>query len=119
MSDEEPKGEGVIEERTRRTLGDVRWLLVLGVGSVVGLFGGGWKALAQVREVAREEARAVAKEETAGVMTELEAVKVLQKAQTATTAQVLEEMADTRNEVRGLRRDLRTALPKIPPLEGE
>lgn len=68
----------IIEERTRKTLADVRWLLVLGAGSIVAVFGGGWAAFAQVRTEATETAKAEVRpalEEQKRQAAELAAVK--------------------------------------------
>ena len=47
----------VLESRTRKTLSDVRLVLILAAFFAVTLPGGGWIALAQVREQAREEVK--------------------------------------------------------------
>ena len=97
----------VLEERTRKTLADVRWLMVLAVGSVVALFGGGWKAFAQVRE----EAKDAAVEQTAGLATEQKALK-------ANVDDLRSEVSDLKSEVRELRKDLRVIFPKLPAPDG-
>lgn len=102
-SDDTPSA---LDERTRKTLADVRWLLVLGVGSIVAVFGGGWAAFAQVKGEARE----AAKTETAGIRTE-------QEAQKHSLVELREEVADTRAEVRELRKDLRRLFPTLPAMK--
>lgn len=99
--------EPLLEERTRKTLTDVRWLLVIGLGSVLGVFGTGWKAMAQVRE----EAKDAATEATAGLSTEQAALK-------ANVRDLREEVADVKAEVRELRKDLRLLFPKLPAPDG-
>lgn len=53
--------EQVLDTRTRKTLSDVRALLVIGVASVVAVFGAGWAAYAQTASVAQAKADEVAR----------------------------------------------------------
>lgn len=99
--------EPIIEERTRKTLTDVRWLLGLGVGGIVAVFAAGASTLAQ----AQDAGRAAAKEETAGISTEQAALK-------ANVKDLREEVADVKAEVRELRKDLRLLFPKLPAPDG-
>ena len=104
-----PDVSASLEERTSKTLADVRWLLVLVGGTLVTVFGGGWAAFAQVRHEAQEVAQTAAKTETAGIRTE-------QEAQKHSLAELREEVADTRAEVRELRKDLRRVFPSLPAI---
>lgn len=62
--DEEGDGlDPVLDKRTRKTLADVRWLLALGIGSVVAVFGSGWAAYGQVRSEAAAEVQPVVAEQ--------------------------------------------------------
>lgn len=99
----------VLEERTRKMLGDVRILLGAVGFLVVTVFGGGYAVAQSVRTEAQETAQAAAKSETAGIRTEQEAQKHALKELSA-------EVADTKDEVRELRKDLRRLFPALPPL---
>lgn len=105
----EPIEPPLLEERTRKTLSDVRLLLVVGFGSIITVFGGGWAAFAQVRTEAQETAQTAAKSETAGIRTE-------QEAQKRALAELGAEVSDTRAEVRELRKDLRRLFPTLPAM---
>lgn len=109
MSTGEQPAVTVIEERTKKTLADVRWLLGLGVGSIVAIFAAGASTLAQ----AQDAGRAAAKEETAGIATEQAALK-------ANVKDLREEVADVKAELRGVRQDLRMFQKgqKLPDLDG-
>jgi len=98
-----PNPEPLLEERTRKTLSDVRILLGVAAFFIVTMFGGGWAAMAQVRD----EAKDAAKTETAGITTEQAALK-------ANVRDLREEVADVKAEVRELRKDLRLLFPKLP-----
>ncbi len=93
---------------------DIRILLGLGVAIVVGLFGGGWAAYAQVREVAKDEATITARVETAGLREEQAAVKASLAIVRDEGRDTREEVRETRTEVRGLRDDLRVIWPRLP-----
>lgn len=99
--------ESQLERRVRVTLTDVRVLLALFVGLIVTIFGGGWVAMAQVRT----EAKDAAQESTSGLATELKALK-------ANVDDLRAENADTKAEVRELRKDLRALFPRLPALDG-
>lgn len=99
--------ETQLERRVRVTLTDVRVLLALLVGLTVSIFGGGWVAMAQVREQAKEAAQ----EATSGLATEQKALK-------ANVDDMRAEVADVKAEVRELRKDLRALFPRLPGLDG-
>ena len=113
MSDESQL-EQVLDTRTRKTLSDVRIILGALAGVAIGLFGGGWAAFAQVREVARDEARNV----TAGIGEEQKALQHSVAELRGDVADAREENRDTKAEVRGLRTDLRAIFPKLPAMDG-
>lgn len=113
-----PAAEPVLEERTRKTLGDVRLLLVIGVSTIVGLFGGGWAALAAVDEKATTAGEAAAKKETAGIREEQASIKASLSAIRDEQKEQRAETADTKDEVRGLRKDLRRIFPTLPATDG-
>lgn len=92
----------VLEEGTRKTLIDVRWLLV----AVVGVFVAGASGLAFAQDAGAKAART----ETAGLSTEQAALK-------ANVKDLREEVADVKAEVRELRKDLRLLFPKLPPTD--
>ena len=96
----------VLDDRTKRTLGDVRWLLVLVVGGLVTVTTGGWAAYAQVQSAARDAAKA----EVAGLGTEQAALK-------SNVSDLRAEVADVKSEVRELRKDLRALFPRLPAMD--
>lgn len=96
-----------LEVLARSLLGDVKLLVGVVGFLVVTIFGGGWVALAQVRDAGHEAAR----EQTAGITTEQAALK-------ANVRDLREEVADVKSEVRELRRDLRTLFPRLPEIDG-
>lgn len=97
----------VLDDRTRRTLGDVRLLLAAVGFVIVTVFGGGWVALAQVRQEAQREAT----EATKSLDTRVTTVESAQKSTAA-------DVKDLKDEVRGLRSDLRRLFPALPPMDG-
>jgi len=103
----QPSLPEVLDDRTRRTLGDVRLLLAAVGFVIVTVFGGGWVALAQVRQTAKDEAAETSK----ALDTRVSAVEEQQKATAA-------DVKDLKDEVRGLRKDLRRLFPALPPMDG-
>jgi cell division protein FtsB len=99
----------LLEERTRKTLADVRILIGAVCFMCVTVFGGGYAVAQQIRTEAQETAATSAKTETAGIRTE-------QEAQKRAIADLGAEVADTKAEVRGLRQDLRALFPALPRL---
>lgn len=96
----------VIDERTRKTLADVRWLLALVVGTIATILTGGWAAYGQVQSAAKD----AAKQEVAGLGVEQAALKT-------NVRDLREEVADVKSEVRELRKDLRMLFPRMPAIE--
>lgn len=96
-----------LEQLARSLLGDVKLLVGVVGFLIITVFGGGWVALAQVRDAGAE----AAKEQTAGVAVEQAALK-------ANVRDLREEVADVKAEVRELRKDLRALFPRLPELDG-
>ena len=96
-----------LESVVRKTLTDVRALGLVVVGTAAGLFGGGWAAMAQVRDAGT----AAAREETAGLAIEQKALK-------ANVDDMRAEVGDLKAEVRELRKDLRVLFPRLPVMDG-
>ncbi|MFZ5440447.1 MAG: hypothetical protein ACOZQL_10585 [Myxococcota bacterium] len=116
--------EQVLDVRTKKTLSDVRAVLVIGVGIIVTLFGGGWVALAKVDDRAAQIGRAEAQNvvhELAGEVKALNTRTLALENQIPTIgAEVRDlklEVTGVRGDVRSLREDLRVALPKLPPVD--
>lgn len=106
---------GALDKRTRAMLSDVRIVMAFAAASVVAVFGGGWAAYAQVRDVAHEVGADAARTATAGVQaldTRVSAVEVRVKEQG-------EDVRDLKDEVRGLRKDLRRLFPALPALPAD
>lgn len=104
-----PEEPQLLDERTRKTLTDVRILLGVAGFLVVTVFGGGYAVAESVRTEAQTTAQTTAAKETAGIRTEQEAQKHALKELSA-------EVADTKEEVRQLRKDLRRLFPALPPM---
>ncbi len=101
-----------LDKRTRKTLGDVRIIIALALTTVAALFGGGWKAFAQVRETAAEVAQV-----EAGKASEANRVTAARVDQLEHTLKELRaEVQDNTDETKGLRKDLRKLFPALPPM---
>ncbi len=95
----------VLEERTRKTLTDVRWLLAMSLGSIVAVVAATVSTIA----FAQDAGTKAAKVETAGITTEQAALK-------ANVQDLRAEVADLKSEFRELRKDLRIAIPRLPAI---
>lgn len=113
MSETETTGSKLeaVKADTSRTLSSVHGLLALGCAAVVGLFGGGWAAFAQVRQVAHEEGKTAALAVVAGLPEKVDAL-------TASVTGLREDAAEAKGELRGVREDFRIAFPRLPKLDG-
>lgn len=121
MSDTEqqPTASDLIFSKLKTLVTDVRLLLV----AIVGLFLTGVTALAQVQTVARAEA----KQTVAGLDASVDALKArLESHEQASqlthrllsdeVVELKDETKQTRQQVEGLREDLRRLFPSLPPV---
>lgn len=99
----------------------VKTLVGIALGIVVTLFTGGWATAVQVSSKAENVARV----EVAAVRTEMSALRIEQDAirnnlqqvtqdTAATKADLKSDLRETKDEVKGLRADLRVLFPAIP-----
>lgn len=114
--------EQVIDQRTRTTLLDVRWLLGLVVGGLVTVFGGGWYAFGQVRIEATSAAKDVVITEltkNAGVLIRVDALEQRASADASAVNHRLDRVEQIQleqgGELRGVREDLRIVFPRQLP----